>query len=135
MRSIDPSPESFKALFAKVPADRPVSMLNLLRFHDRADYPEASAQPPRSGIEAYTEYARAVAPILQRHGARLVWRARAHHALIAPADETWDEALLVEYPSIAAFGAMLNSPEYQAIVFHRRAALLDSRLIATTATA
>ena len=49
------------------------------------------------------------------------------------AKERWDEILLVEYPSAAAFAAMVTSPEYKAIVFHRTAALEDSRLVATTA--
>ena len=45
MPAIDPTPESFRALFARVPADTPVTMLNLLRFRERAEYAVAAAQP------------------------------------------------------------------------------------------
>ncbi len=133
MPAIDPTPESFSALFAKVPADTPVTMLNLLRFRERAEYAAAAAQPERSGRAAYGEYSRAVSPLLAGVGGRVVWGGKGRHALIAPADERWDEILLVEYPSTAAFAAMVTSPEYKAIVFHRTAALEDSRLVATTA--
>jgi len=52
--------------------------------------------------------------------------------LIAPEAEEWDDALLVEYPSRAAFLEMVSQPEYLAAAPHRSAALEDSRLIATT---
>jgi len=132
MPTIDPTPESFKAMFTAVPAETPVVMLNLLRFRKRAVYRSGAKQPSRSGIEAYAEYSRLVWPCLQAVGGKALWRAKAHHALIAPADESWDELLLVEYPSIEAFAEMITSEEYQRIVFHRTAALLDSRLVVTT---
>jgi hypothetical protein len=52
-------------------------------------------------------------------------------SVIAPEGEEWDDAVLVEYPSRKAFLDMLALPDYQAAVFHRTAALDDSRLIAT----
>ena len=49
--------------------------------------------------------------------------------VIGPVEERWDEVLLVEYPSVKAFLEMVNSDAYQSIVYHRTAALKDSRLI------
>jgi uncharacterized protein (DUF1330 family) len=49
--------------------------------------------------------------------------------LIGPEDEQWDLAFIAEYPSAAAFGDMVKNPGYQAIVFHRQAAVKTSRLI------
>jgi len=132
MPIIDPTPESFKAMFVAVPADTRVVMLNLLQFRKRAVYRSDDTQPSRSGTEAYAEYSRLAGPFLNATGGSVIWRGKARHALIAPAEEAWDEVLLVEYPSIAAFGEMVTSEEYQRIVFHRSAALLDSRLIAMT---
>lgn len=132
--TIDPSPESFKLLFDRAPASGPLVMLNLLRFRAEAlSTPEHPA--PRSGRQAFADYARAIAPLLAKIGARVVWSADAHHALIAPPGESWDQMILVEYPSRDVFVAMLQSPEYQAITHHRQAALADSRLIVTTQTA
>ena len=50
--------------------------------------------------------------------------------MIAPEGEAWDDAVLIEYPSRDNFIAMTTSAEYLAIMFHRTAALADSRLIA-----
>jgi uncharacterized protein (DUF1330 family) len=51
--------------------------------------------------------------------------------VIAPADEQWDQVLLVKYPSVDAFLTMIRMPDYLAATVHREAALEDSRLIAT----
>src|SRR4051812_9811950 len=127
--SIDPTRESFKALFERVPAEGRVMMLNLLAFRETAD--DAPGAPARSGKAAYAAYSEAVAPLLARVGAHVYLMAPALHSVIAPAGEVWDEMLLVEYPSRDAFAAMIQLPEYQAIVHHRTAALRDARLIAT----
>ena len=126
--AIDPTRESFKGLFDRVPPDSPVTMLNLLAFRERAA--DAPGAPPRSGRAAYAAYSEGVAPLLARVGARVVWQGDALHALVAPAGESWDEVLLVEYPSRDAFSAMIKSPEYKAVLHHRTAALRDARLIA-----
>lgn len=124
-RSIDPTREQFKALFARAPASGPVQMLNLLAF-------QGATEDGRTGRQAYADYSRAVAPLLAEVGGRVLWLADAHHALVAPPGEEWDEMLLVEYPSQSAFVAMMQSAAYQAIVHHRTAALRDARLIVTT---
>ena len=62
-RAIDPTRESFKALFERAPAQGPVQMLNLLAFKDTAE------DGGRTGRQAYAEYskaARAVSPARRR---------------------------------------------------------------------
>lgn len=134
MGSIDPTPASFRALFAAVPPGQPVVMLNLLRFRERAEYGAGSGHPPCSGREAYAAYARQAIRHVQAIGGRVIWQGDALHAVIAPEGEAWDEVFLVEYPSIEAFIGMVRAPAYQALAHHRTAALADSRLIATRAT-
>lgn len=131
MRSINPTPESVRQLVEKVQPGIPVVMINLLRFRERADYPAEMEVPASSGRDAYAQYAREVDPILARVGGKVIWKGEAKHAFIAPDGETWDEVLLVAYPSRDAFLGMLKSPDYQAITVHRTAALADARLIAT----
>lgn len=128
--AIDPTRESFKALFDRVPQEGPVLMLNLLAFRDQAA--DGAQAPARTGRQAYAAYSEAVAPLLARVGASVQWLGDAHHALIGPPGEQWDEVLLVRYPSRDAFVAMIQSADYKAIVHHRTAALRDARLIATT---
>jgi len=133
MPAIEPTPDQLAA-FASGPDDGPVVMINLLRWRERASYPEGSGEAPCSGQEAYGRYSEAVAPLLAGVGGRPLWIGLARGMVIAPEDERWDQAILVEYPSRKAFFTMVTSPEYRAIAHHRTAALADSRLIATSGT-
>ncbi|MCB2098245.1 MAG: DUF1330 domain-containing protein, partial [Parvularculaceae bacterium] len=60
---------------------------------------------------------------------RIVWSATPELMLIGPDDERWDMVFAAEYPSGEAFVNMVKNPGYQAIVFHRQAAVKTSRLI------
>ena len=108
-------------------------MINLLRFHEQAVYPDGSGHAPCSGREAYQRYAAVALQKVQEVGGRPIWGGAVSHALIAPPGERWDEAVLVEYPERSAFLRMVGMPDYQACAVHRTAALADSRLIATRA--
>jgi len=122
---IDPTKETFAAFRAK---DRPgpIHMLNLVRFRERATYPDGRAA---SGAEAYAAYGRESGPVFAKLGGRIVWRGDFELMLIGPSDEKWDECFIAEYPSVAAFVAMIRDPAYREAVKHRQAAVLDSRLI------
>lgn len=132
MPSINPSPAQLAAFTAKVADDTPLLMLNLLRFQPQASYASGSSHAPCSGREAYARYSQTALRKVRGVGGEVQVMAAAQAALIAPADEQWDELLLVRYPSKAAFLSMLADPEYRAATEHRTAALADSRLIATT---
>ena len=107
----------------------PLTMLNLLRYREHADYTGYPDEVPCSGRDAYRRYAARVIPCLQTHGARLVFAGAAGAALIGPDSEYWDDVLLVEYPSLPVFRDMLESEGYREFAYHRTAALQDSRLI------
>lgn len=115
---------------AKFSDDEPLVMLNLLRFRAEAAYPEGSAHAPSSGRDAYARYAAGVRPHLKTIGGQVIWMGAAQLTVIGPSDETWDEVLLVQYPSPKAFLTMASNPDYLACSEHRTAALADSRLIA-----
>jgi uncharacterized protein (DUF1330 family) len=108
----------------------PVEMLNLLRFGEQAHYREGSGHTPSSGREAYARYGAAVQAHLSRVGAQVIYAAAPQLMVIGPTDKHWDEVLIVRYPGVAAFLAMVSDPEYQKIAVHRSAALADSRLVA-----
>ena len=50
--------ESAKEILAGVPEDTPIVMINLLRYRERAAYPEGSGAEPCSGRDAYRRYGR-----------------------------------------------------------------------------
>jgi uncharacterized protein (DUF1330 family) len=133
MPSIDPSPDQLRQLLADASDESPIVMINLLRYRDRAEYPQGSDAAPCSGREAYQRYGALVLPMLGEVGASVLWGGSAKQTVIGPEGERWDEVLLVQYPSRRAFLAMVGRADYQQAVTHRRAALADSRLIATAA--
>jgi uncharacterized protein (DUF1330 family) len=122
---IDPTKETF-AVFRTNDRPGPINMLNLVRFRDRAAYPDGREA---TGAEAYAAYGRESYPVFSRLGGRVVWRGRFELMLIGPGDEKWDECFVAEYPSVGAFVEMIRDPVYREAVKHRQAAVLDSRLI------
>jgi uncharacterized protein (DUF1330 family) len=115
-----------------VPDGQPIVMVNLLRYRAQAVYPPGTTTEPMTGRQAYERYSQLALRHLLKVGGRPSWRADIRGGLIAPKEERWDEIILVEYPSRSAFEQMITSPEYQADVIHRTAALEDSRLFAST---
>ena len=123
--AVDPTREAMRA-FRDLPLDRPVAMINLLRFRAEAAYADGREA---SGAQAYAAYGRAAAAPFARAGGRQLWLGRPELTVIGPAEEAWDLAFIADYPSGAAFLGMLKDPEYQQAVIHRQAAVADSRLI------
>jgi uncharacterized protein (DUF1330 family) len=106
--------EGFASFAARAGEDAPVTMLNLLRF--KTD----------GGKERYAEYGAAVAPLLEKAGARVVFLGEAALPLLG--EGRWDSVLLVEYPTGQAFLDMIGSAEYQAIGHLRTEALEHGEL-------
>jgi uncharacterized protein (DUF1330 family) len=131
MSYVDPTREQFKAIF-DLPLDRPVHMINLLRFRDFAIYrdgdPEAG-EAPITGAEAYRRYGTEAARHFGRVGGKQLWIGAPELMLIGPQDECWDLAFVAFYPTAQAFVDMLRNPDYQRATRHRTAAVADSRLV------
>jgi uncharacterized protein (DUF1330 family) len=124
---IDPTKDVFAAFRAN---DRPgpIHMLNLVRLHAQAKYPDGHVA---TGAEAYASYGRESGPVFTRLGGRIVWQGKFELMLIGPSSERWDHCFIAEYPSVAAFVEMIRDPVYREAVKHRQAAVEDSRLIRT----
>ena len=112
MPSIDPTADDVRRL-AALPPETPVTMLNLLRFRQQAEYPQDSDAVPCSGREAYARYSRVALEQVGAVGGKPVWIGEALDAFIAPDGEHWDEMLLVRYPNLGAFLTMLSKPDYR----------------------
>ena len=122
---IDPTKETF-GIFRNNDRPGPIQMLNLVRFRDRAEYPDGRAL---SGAEAYAAYGMESGPVFARLGGTIVWRGNFELMLIGPETENWDECFIAQYPSVAAFVEMVRDPVYREAVKHRQAAVADSRLV------
>ncbi|MEL6362790.1 MAG: DUF1330 domain-containing protein [Pseudomonadota bacterium] len=122
---VDPTREQFGD-FMKVPDDGPIWMLNLIKLKDKATYEDGREA---TGREAYQAYGKESGPIFKGVGGKIAWTGTPKAVLIGPESDLWDVAFIAEYPSAEAFSAMVKDPAYQAIVYHRQAAVGDSRLI------
>jgi len=129
-RFLDPTRESFDA-FKALPRDEPIHMLNLLRFHERAQYPGGHdcAGNDWSGERAYAEYGKTSGPIFARVGGSIAWRGTMQAMVIGPNDKQWDASFIAAYPNSGAFMEMISDAGYKKAVVHRQAAVLTSRLI------
>lgn len=127
---IDPSRGQFDA-FKALSRETPIEMLNLIRLRSKASYETGHpcAGQDISGSEAYKSYGRDTSAIVQRIGAKIVWRGVPQSTLIGPDHEHWDHAFIVRYPNAHAFLEMVTDAIYQEAVKHRQAAVRTSRLI------
>jgi len=101
-------------------------MLNMIRLRDQASYEDGRIA---TGADAYRSYGEYSGPIFRSVGGTIFWRGTPESVLIGPQDEHWDLVFIAQYPTAGAFLEMVTNPEYQAIVYHRQAAVEDSRLI------
>jgi hypothetical protein len=128
---LDPSEENARRLFRRG-IDGPVTMLNLLRFREVADYsasPELAPPAPVSGLEAYEAYVRHTLPFLTASGGSVTFFATGGPVFVGPDDERWDLVMLIRQASLQAFMAFATDEGYLAGIGHRTAALEDSRLL------
>ena len=117
MACINPTPEQLKQLMTH-PSTDPIVMINLLKFK------------PDGGAESYGKYSEIAGPyIVGKLGGKIIYRGECVMTVIG--EETWDEMIVVQYPSVDAFMEMQRDKAYQEAVPFRTDALLDSRLILT----
>ncbi len=131
MSHIEPKVEQIQTFASNADDSTPIVMINLLRYREQAAYAADSGAEACSGREAYQRYSAVALQKVAEVGGRPIWLGACSSTVIGPEAEEWDDAVLVEYPSKKAFLSMVSNPEYLACSFHRTAALVDSRLIAT----
>jgi uncharacterized protein (DUF1330 family) len=125
--SIRPNADQFAELAAH-PDDGPVVMLNLLKFKTRAD----DAHTASTGEQAYRAYGDTAVAMIEERGGQVIWAGRADQILIGDVREDWDQVLLVQYPSRAAFLDMVSQPEYLEAHEHRESGLERTVVVACT---
>lgn len=109
-------------------SDAPIVMLNLLRFRSQAVYPDGR-ETDLTGKQAYGIYALAMQKVVEAQGGKFVFAGDIASLVIGDVEDLWDTCALVEYPSAAAFAAIVGSPEVADIGVHRAAGLEGQLLI------
>jgi uncharacterized protein (DUF1330 family) len=122
--AITPTKEQFDA-FARHDRDGEVVMINLLHFSS------GESEGASGGSDAYREYGDAAVKMVEARGGRVLWMGQPEHVVIGdPEHDGWDMAVLVSYPSRAAFVDMVTSPKYQEAHTHRERGLDRTVLLA-----
>ena len=125
-KTIDPVRGTLSAIAGQLSESDPIVMINLLRFRETANYVGGIEC---AGREAYATYSKQAFKKIKEAGGEVLYQGSVIGSIIAPAGESWDEVILVRYPSFTAFREMITNSEYQKISRHRAAALEDSRLL------
>ena len=116
-----PSEEQMKG-FVEGDIDSPISMLNLLKFKDKAEY-EDGRTTDLTGREAYQIYALAGAKLVENTGGKVLFGAEVSRLMLGEVEELWDTVAIAQYPSRRKMLEMMMSPEYAEISVHRTAGL------------
>ena len=116
-----PSEEQMKG-FVEGDIDSPISMLNLLKFKDKAEY-EDGRTTDLTGREAYQIYALAVAKLVENTGGKVLFGAEVSRLMLGEVEELWDTVAIAQYPSRRKMLEMMMSPDYAEISVHRTAGL------------
>jgi len=117
--AVHPDPANIKPF---IETDGPVCMVNLLKFREKAAYPDGR-DPELSGREAYLRYGRAMVKLVEATGGRFIFAAEVKGLLLGEVEELWDEVALIEIAS---------TPEFREIEVHREAGLAGQLNLTTS---
>ena len=127
--AVHPSAAQAAAFFGAL-EDGPFVMVNLLKFKEKATYPDGrDADLP--GSAAYARYGAEVAKLVEQLGGRVRYSGAVTGLILGEVEELWDMVALAEYPSYQAMKDMVMSGEYRAIAVHRDAGLAGQLNIRT----
>jgi len=116
MDTIKINQDQFREMI-KNPNDKPVVMLNLLKFKKEG------------GRKSYSRYIKEANRFVEEVGGKLLLLSKPKELLNGR--EKWDLLMLVKYPSRKAFLQMVNNSEYLKIHSFREEALVSAVLYAT----
>lgn len=129
VNQVNPSPEAAKEFFGGE-EDGPFVMVNLLKFKEKAEYPDGS-DSDISGAAAYARYGAAVGKCITDVGGAANYAGSVTGLMLGEIEDNWDMVALAQYPSLEAMRTMISSPEYQKISVHRTAGLAGQLNIKT----
>ena len=118
---ITPNEEQING-FMQNPDLGPISMVNLLKYKDKAIY-EDGQDTNLTGEEAYGLYAVEVINLVEKYGGEFLFAGKVSRLMLGEVENLWDSIAIAKYPSRKAMLDMTMDPEYQKIHVHRDAGL------------
>lgn len=119
--SITPSEKQMK-MFMDFPDDKPIRMVNLLKFKTLAQY-EDHRECDLTGEEAYAIYSSEVLEHLAKVGGKVIFSGKVRGLLLGEVEELWDAVAIAEYPNRTAMITMFTNQDYLQSHLHRTAGL------------
>ena len=108
--------------FLENPEIGPISMVNLLKYKEKAIYDD-DRDTDLSGEEAYGLYAAEVINLVEKYGGEFLFAGKVNRLMLGEVEEMWDSIAIAKYPNRKAMFEMTMDPEYQKIHVHRDAGL------------
>jgi len=102
--------------------DEPIFMVNLLKFKEKAEYPD-KRETDLSGREAYAIYGAEVVKHLEKVGGKPIFGSDVTRLMLGEVEELWDQVAIAMYPNRKAMLKMISDPDYIESAQHRVAGL------------
>ena len=110
--------------------DEPIFMVNLLKFKEKAEYPD-KRETDLSGKEAYAIYGAEVVKHLEKVGGKPIFGSDVIRLMLGEVEELWDQVAIAMYPNRKAMLKMISDPDYIESAQHRVAGLAGQLNIET----
>ena len=110
--------------------DEPIFMVNLLKFKDRAKYPD-KRESNLSGKEAYAIYSKEVVGHLEKVGGKPIFGSEVKRLMLGEVEDLWDQVAIAMYPNRKSMLKMISDPDYIKSAQHRVAGLAGQLNIET----
>ena len=92
-----PTEEQMKG-FVDGDVDSPISMVNLLKYKEKAKYEDGRVSK-LSGKEAYQIYALEVTKLVEKTGGKVLFGGEVSRLMLGEVEELWDSIAIAYYPS------------------------------------
>ena len=102
--------------------DKPIFMVNLLKFKKLAEYPD-KRETNLTGQEAYAIYGKEVVEHLAKVGGKPIFGGNVERLMLGEVEDLWDQVAIAMYPSRKAMLEMISDPDYIESAQHRVAGL------------
>ena len=110
--------------------EEPLFMVNLLKFKEKAEYPD-KRETDLTGREAYAIYGAEVVKHLEKVGGKPIFGSDVIRLMLGEVEELWDQVAIAMYPNRKAMLKMISDPDYIESAQHRVAGLAGQLNIET----
>ena len=127
--SVHPTKEQMEG-FLEGDNEAPIAMINLLKFKEKAEYPD-KRETNLTGREAYAIYGKEVVGHLEKVGGKPIFGSDVTRLMLGEVEDLWDQVAIAMYPNRKAMLKMISDPDYIESAQHRVAGLAGQLNIET----